>query len=121
MTGAKFTSVDDYITTFPEEVQEKLQTTRETIRKVIPDAVEAISYGIPVFKLNDKYVVYLSAWKHHLSLYPIPDDPKLQKELEPYEAGKGTLRFPFDQPVPQSLVKKVVSALAKENGERSSY
>lgn len=110
------TTVDEYISTFPEDIQVTLQQVRDTIRHAVPaEASEKISYGIPTFTVNGKYVVYFSGWKHHISLYPIPRyNEKLQKELEPFKAGKGTLQFPLDDPIPYDLVEKVAKALAAE-------
>jgi uncharacterized protein YdhG (YjbR/CyaY superfamily) len=59
--------------------------------------------------------VHFAAWKHHLSLYPVPDaDPAFAAELAPYLAGKGTLRFPLDQPIPGGLIERVVTLLAQQ-------
>ena len=116
----KPTTVDEYIQTFPDDLQVILQQIRETIQRTIPDAAEKISYGIPTFTLNDKYVVYFSGWKHHISLYPIPRAEELQGELEQYKEGQGTLKFPLDEPIPYDLIEKVAKALAAENAERTN-
>ncbi len=116
-------TIEQYIGTFPEDVQKLLKELHQKIHAMIPEAEEAISYGIPMFKNkeNGKYIVYFSAWKQHISVYPIPHGPKLQNELEPYVAGKGTLQFPLDKPLPYDLIKKVVDELAQENLERTGY
>lgn len=68
---------------------------RAAIRAAVPGAEERISYGIPTFAIRGRYVVYFSGWKRHLSIYPIPHgSPELEREIEPYRAGKGTLTFP---------------------------
>jgi uncharacterized protein YdhG (YjbR/CyaY superfamily) len=115
----KPTTVDEYISTFPEDLQVILQQIRETIQRTIPDATEKISYGIPTFVRNDTYVMYFSGWKHHVALYPIPHDNELQAELEPYMEGKGTLKFPLDEPIPYDLIEKVAKLLDAENTGRS--
>lgn len=117
----KPTTVDEYINTFPEDLQVILRQVRETIQRTIPDAHEKISYGIPTFTLNGTYVIYFSGWKHHMSLYPIPHAQELQDELEPYKAGKGTLQFPLNKPIPYDLIEKVAKALTAENADRLDH
>ncbi|MGH3345019.1 MAG: iron chaperone [Carbonactinosporaceae bacterium] len=110
-----FASIDDYISSFPEDVQIVLEEVRRTIRNVVPTADEAISYQIPAIKLNDRYLVYFAAWKHHIALYPIPTaDEAFEQEIAPYKAGKGTLRFPFRKPIPHDLIERVVALLVKQ-------
>lgn len=106
--------VDEYIKLFPKEVQDMLQAIRQILRRELPESTEVISYGIPCFKVDGKYVVYFAGWKNHISLYPIPKgDAAFQKEIAPYKAGRGTLRFSLDKPIPEGLIKKVVSLLSK--------
>lgn len=114
----QFKTIDEYIGTFPKNVQSILEKVRQIIQKTAPEAVERISYGIPSFNLNGRYLVYLAAWKCHISLYPIPSgDVAFQKELSPYLSGKATTRFPLDKPIPYDLVEKIVKFLMKENVE----
>jgi uncharacterized protein YdhG (YjbR/CyaY superfamily) len=120
MASEKFSSVDEYIASFPEEVQAILNKLRQTIRDEMPEAGEKISYGIPTFMLNDKYVVYFAGWKDYISLYPLPSgDAELQKEIAPYKSGRGTARFSLDKPIPYDLVKKIVEALIRDSAERT--
>jgi uncharacterized protein YdhG (YjbR/CyaY superfamily) len=118
-----FSTVDEYIKTFPEDIQKILEELRQTIREELPDeAEEVISYNIPTFKLHGNYVIYFSAWKDHISLYPIPRaDKALQEEMTPYMSGKGTLKFPLGKPISQSLVKKITKGLIESNRERTGY
>jgi uncharacterized protein YdhG (YjbR/CyaY superfamily) len=112
----KFQTVDEYIKTFPEDVQIILEKIRQTIRKAAPEAVEAISYGIPTFKLNGRYLVYFAAWKNHIGFYPMPSGAKaFKKELSVYKQGKGSIQFPLDRPIPYDLVYKIVSFRIKDN------
>jgi uncharacterized protein YdhG (YjbR/CyaY superfamily) len=114
----QFKTIDEYIGTFPENVQSILEKVRKTIQKAAPEAVETISYGIPSFNLNGRYLVYFAAWKRHISLYPIPSgDEAFQKELSTYLSGKATARFRLDKPIPYDLVEKIVKFLMKENLE----
>ena len=115
MTLQMFTSIDDYISSFPKEVQEILQKVRTIIRKVIPDGEEAINYSMPTIKRNGKYVIYFAAWKKHISLYPVPTgSTELPKEIEPYIAGKGTVKFLLKNPIPYDLIEKIVNAIMEE-------
>ncbi len=111
----KFSTVDDYINSFPEEVKTILEKLRKTIKKVLPEAEESISYDMPTFKIKGKYVVYFAGWKHHVSLYPVPaGDKAFKKEISEYVASKGTIKFPLDKPIPYDLVEKTVAFLLKE-------
>jgi uncharacterized protein YdhG (YjbR/CyaY superfamily) len=112
--ATKFASVDEYIDSFPAEVRERLTTVRDIAREVVPDCGERISYGIPTVTLGGRYVVYYSAGKQHIALYPVPADEALAQELAAYRAGKGTLRFPLKQPLPTDVVRRVVAALAAQ-------
>ena len=90
-------SVDGYIAGFPPATQRVLTRLRGTIRKALPRSDEAISYGIPVFKVDGRYVLFFAAWKAHYSLYPASDAlvAAFKDELSPYEVSKGTIRFPL--------------------------
>jgi uncharacterized protein YdhG (YjbR/CyaY superfamily) len=111
----QFGTIDEYINTFPKGVQSILEKIRQTIRKVAPEAIEAISYQMPTFKLNGKYLVYFAAYKNHIGFYPTPSGTEaFKKELSPYKAGKGSARFPLGEPIPYDLVKKIVMFRIKE-------
>lgn len=119
LTKKKFETIDEYIDTFPKSVQWQLKQVRLTIRKALPRAEETISYQIPTFKLNGKYIIYFAAWKNHIALYPIHTGVEsLKKELEKYKGSKSSAHFPLDTPIPVSLVKKIVRAKLKESLER---
>ena len=112
---ATFTTVDEYIASFPLEVQRTLEDVRAAIRAVVPGTEERISYGIPTFALNGRYVVYFSGWKRHVSVYPIPDgDPELAAAIKPFMAGKGTLKFALDKPIPIELIQRVTARLLEQ-------
>ncbi|HLJ12391.1 MAG TPA: DUF1801 domain-containing protein [Planctomycetaceae bacterium] len=108
-------TIDEYIAGFPDDVQDLLQTVRSTIRKAAPDAEETISYQIPAFKLHGN-LIFFAAHKQHIGLYPAPrGDAKFKNELSVYAGGKGTLRFPLDQPIPVRLIAKIVKHRVKAN------
>lgn len=114
--NGKFRTIDEYIKFFPEDVQSVLEKMRQTIRKAAPDAVEAISYQMPTFKLNGKNLVHFAAWKNHIGLYPLPSGiDAFQEELSLYKSSKGSIQFPLNKPVPFDLVEKIVIFRVKEN------
>ena len=117
---SKINSIDEYIDTFPEDVQPILKQVRRTMKAAAPQAGEKISYGIPTFTLNGKYLIYFAGWKHHISIYPIPvGDDAFNQEVAPYIAGKGTLKFTIDKPVPLKLITKIVKLKVAENSSRA--
>src|SRR5262252_2229632 len=111
MTDKKlFTTIDEYISTFPAETKAILEKMRQAIHKAAPDAVETISYNIPTFDLNGKHLVFFAGWKHHISLYPIPaGDEAFQQEIARYKRVKSTVQFPLNKSVPYDLVEKIVT------------
>ena len=111
----KSKTMDEYIKTFPNDVQNILEKMRQTIRKAAPEAVEAISYQMPTFKLNGKNLVHFAAWKNHIGFYPTPSGTEtFKKELSPYKRTKGSVQFPLELPIPYDLVEKIVIFRMKE-------
>lgn len=109
-----FDTVDDYIASRPGEVQGILQEIRRRALTVVPGAGEIISYGIPTITLDAHHVVYFAAWKHHISIYPAPNgDDGFERDIAPFRATKGTLKFPLGKPMPYELIEKVASLLAE--------
>lgn len=105
-------SIDDYISTFPPDVQTVLQAVRKTIHAAAPGAKESVSYQIPTFTIDGRPVVYLAGWKKHVSVYPVPElDEKLEPQLAPYLSGKGTAKFPLGRPIPYELIMALVQRL----------
>ncbi len=108
---------DKYISRFPTDIQKHLQQIRKTVKKIASEATETISYGLPAFNLNGKYLIYFAAYKNHIGLYPVPNGGKeLNKEFAPYStSGKGTVQFPIDNPMPIELITKIVRFRIKDN------
>lgn len=105
----KFTSIDQYIATFPSEVAEILQKIRQVICQTAPELTEGISYNIPTFYLNGKYIIYFAGYKKHVSIYPVQfEGTPFELELAPYVTGKGTAQFKLGEPIPYDLIKKIV-------------
>jgi uncharacterized protein YdhG (YjbR/CyaY superfamily) len=123
MTGTDIKSVDEYIRAQPETVQSVLKRVRNAIRKAVPGAQEAISYKIPSYKLRGVAFLYFAGWKRHYSLYPASGRvvTEFKDDLASYEISKGTIRFPFSQPVPEKLIGRIAKFRAKEiaDGEKA--
>jgi uncharacterized protein YdhG (YjbR/CyaY superfamily) len=114
----RFKTIDEYIFAFPKNIQKILEKMRHAIRESAPQAEEAISYGIPTFKLNGN-LVHFAAFTNHISFFPTSSGiSAFKRELSQYELSKGTVRFPIDQPIPLGLVKKIVRYRVKENMAR---
>jgi uncharacterized protein YdhG (YjbR/CyaY superfamily) len=115
--AAEFATVEEYIGSFPDEVQDILREVRRTIQAAVPEASERISYQMAACTLGGRDLVYFAGWKRHVSVYPVPtEDADLTQELAPYLAQRGTLRFPFGKPVPYPLIGRVAAALAGQHG-----
>jgi uncharacterized protein YdhG (YjbR/CyaY superfamily) len=111
----RFETIDEYIATFPRNVQEILEEMRRTIQESAPNAKEAISYQMPTFKLNGN-LVHFAAFKNHIGFFPTPSGiSRFKKELSHYETSKGTVRFPLNEPIPFDLIRKIVKYRVKEN------
>lgn len=109
--------IDEYIASFPEEVQVILEKVRMTIRKAAPGAAEAIKYQIPTFILNGN-LVHFAAFPKHIGFYPTPTGiEQFKDELSAYEGAKGSVRFPLDRPMPLDLIRRIVEFRVKENLE----
>ena len=121
MAKTNFRSVDEYITTHPEDVQSILQRVRSTIRKAVPGAQEVINYQMPAYKLPAGPVLSFAGWKQHYSLYGATDHlvTAFKDDLAPYKVNKGTIRFPLSQPVPVKLIERIARFLAKEAATRA--
>ena len=107
--------MDAYIASFPKEVQKLLEQMRHTIHQAAPEATEAMSYGLATFKQHGN-LVHFGAFKTHIGFYPAPRGiAAFKKEAAPYLAGKGTLQFPLDTPLPLDLVTKITKFRLQEN------
>ncbi|GLV55450.1 hypothetical protein KDH_22940 [Dictyobacter sp. S3.2.2.5] len=114
-----FTTIGEYISTFPADMQVILEKVRQTIHKVAPEAVETISYAMPAFDLNGKHVVFFAGWKHHISVYPLPaGDEAFQQAIVPYKRARGSIQFPLDKPIPYDLVEQIATLLIKETPQK---
>jgi uncharacterized protein YdhG (YjbR/CyaY superfamily) len=117
---AGYVSIDEYIASFPEDVQIILQELRATIKASAPGAVEKISYQMPTFFLNGN-LIHFAAWKNHIGLYPTPSGTEaFKQELSIYESAKGSIKFPIDQPMPLDLIRRMVKFRVAENLKKAA-
>lgn len=111
----KYSTIDEYITSFPTETQKILQHLREDLQQLIPDAKEKISYGIPTFTLNGN-LIHFAGYKNHIGLYPGSKAIEVfADDLKNYHTSKGTVQFPIDKPLPMDLIKKIVDFCVAQN------
>ena len=107
--------IDEYVSSFPPEVQDVLEQLRATITKAAPQAEEVISYGMPAFKLNG-LLVWFAGYSKHIGFYPrVSAIEAFKKELSVYKGAKGSVQFPLSKPLPRGLVRKIVKFRVKEN------
>ena len=109
-------TVDEYMGSFPAEVQELLKQIRAAILTNAPGAVEAIAYQMPAYRLNGKPLVYFAGFKNHIGFYATPTGhAKFAKELSGYKKGKGSVQFPLGQPLPLDLIVRIIKFRVEEN------
>jgi uncharacterized protein YdhG (YjbR/CyaY superfamily) len=115
MSTAKPGTIDQYIETFPPDVQKLLQQVRNTIKKAAPKAEEKISYSMPAFMFHGP-LVYFAGYKGHIGFYATPTGHReFKDDLAKYKQGKGSVQFPIDQPMPLALITRIVKFRMKEN------
>ena len=104
--------VDGYLANLPADQREALQRVRAEVARLVPDAAETISYGMPAFKLNGHFLVSFAGWKAHCSIYPLTDTflAAHADELKAYGRTKGSLHFTPEMPLPEALVEELVRA-----------
>jgi uncharacterized protein YdhG (YjbR/CyaY superfamily) len=114
------TTIDEYIADFPKDVQERMEKVRKAIRKAAPAAEEAIKYQIPTFVLKGN-LIHFGGYKNHIGLYPGSRPvEKFKDELSRYEISKGTVRFPFDKPLPLGLIGRITKFCVQRNLAKAS-
>jgi uncharacterized protein YdhG (YjbR/CyaY superfamily) len=118
MTGG----IDEYLVALDQPKRSTLQTLRQTILAIIPDAEECISYGMPAFRLDGKVIAGFAAFKNHLSYLPHSGSVlgELSDDLAGYKSTDGSLHFPIDKPLPRALVKKLIATRLDEVRRRAT-
>lgn len=116
MAKTDYQSVDGYLEAQAEVARAVLARVRAVVRKALPKAEEGISYQMPAYRLPEGWVIYIGAWKQHYSLYPVSAGvvAALGSALAPFDVEKGTIRFPWVDPVPVRLIAQIVKARARE-------
>jgi uncharacterized protein YdhG (YjbR/CyaY superfamily) len=112
----KYETVEEYMAALPDDRRAAMEQLRTAVRAAAPAATEAISYNMPAFKLDGRFFVSYEAYKRHYSLFPWTDSmvEELGDALKPYAVGRGTIRFPADQPIPVDLVKRIIEIRLRE-------
>lgn len=113
-------TVAEYLGALPDDARATLEEVRAAIRSAAPDAIEKIAYGMPGFYLDGHPIAYYAAFKAHCSYFAASGETlkAFAKELEPYDVAKGTIRYPIGEPLPASLIRKLVEGRIAENAAR---
>ena len=107
--------VDEYILSYPKEIQKLLKQVRATVKKAAPKSTEVISYRMPAYKQNGM-LLWFAAHTSHIGLYPGASGiAAFKKEISIYKNAKGSVQFPFDKPLPLTLMTKMVKFRVNEN------
>ena len=113
--NAAYVTIDEYIQMCPKDVQERLNTIRQLIRRIAPEAQEKIAYQMPTFFLNGN-IVHFAAHTKHIGFYPTPSGiTRFKRELAKYVSSKGAVQFPMEESLPVELIKKIVRFRVEEN------
>lgn len=116
----KFKTVSEYLSVLPESSRGIMERLRSTIKKAAPEAEELISYNMPAFRYHGM-LVYYAAHKEHIGFYP--GNARLievfKDDLVGFKTSEGTVQFPFDKPIPLSLISKIVKFRVKENAVKA--
>jgi uncharacterized protein YdhG (YjbR/CyaY superfamily) len=111
--------INDYLKTVPEPQRTKLEVVRQIILKAAPTAEETITYGMPGYKYNGKYLISFAAFKDHMSIFPGAEPIEVLKdELKDFKISKGTIQFTLDKPIPDPLLERVVRLCVDRNSKK---
>jgi len=114
------TTVDEYISQYPEYIQEILRAVRAVVREAAPQAAERLGYGMPGYYLNGG-LVWFGAHTRHVGFYPTPSAIQaFKEELAAYKQSKGAVQFPLDQPIPYDLIRRIVQCRVAENAAKGA-
>lgn len=115
MTGESVT-VEEYISRYPDEIQEILRKVRATILEAVPSDEEKVRYDMPAVMLGGRYALHYAAWKKHIGIYPVATaGDELEADIAPYRSGKDSLTFPYNRPIPYELIGRVAAFLAERH------
>jgi uncharacterized protein YdhG (YjbR/CyaY superfamily) len=115
-------TVDEYLATLPDDRRAAMEQLRQTIRAAAPNAHEQLSYKMPAFKTHGQFLVSYDAFKKHYSLFPASDGvvESLGDEIRPHLAGRGTIQFKADRPLPLDLIRRIIEIRLGENEARAT-
>lgn len=115
-------TIDEYISQFSSDVKKILTEIREIVKTVAPEAEEAIRYGMPTFRLNNRNLFHFAAFNKHIGVYPTPPIIEAMKdELKIYKTSKGAIQFPLSEEMPFQLIKEIVKECVKQFNASKSY
>lgn len=101
-------TVDQYLKGVPPAFRAQLEDVRRTIRKLVPEAAESISYGIPGYKYDGRPLIYFSAAKEHVAVHALSDDVVADAKARGFGVGRGAIRFTPDRPLPKTLLTRAI-------------
>lgn len=110
--------IDDYLATLKGPEKELIERMCKSIRQLVPDATEEMSYAMPAFKYRGKGLAAIIANKHFLSLYPFTGVAKLGVDLSDYECTSGSIHFTVDKPIPEKLLRQIITARLEQIDSR---
>lgn len=120
MPKTKPTAVTEYIESAPKEAQARLREIRAILKKIAPNATEALKWGSPVFE-GKRILFSYTAYKSHLNFMPThPAMEPFKKELTEYKTGKDTIQFPYDKPLPKALIRRIAAYRVKQVREKDA-
>jgi uncharacterized protein YdhG (YjbR/CyaY superfamily) len=115
----KTNAIDEYLKPFSPEVQKQFNICRQLIHQTLGSCTEGISYGVVVFKQNDKYVVYMGAYAKHVGIYPAPNgSAEYNTELQKYKKGKATIQLPIHAEIPTAFLTQTIQYMQQSHHER---
>jgi uncharacterized protein YdhG (YjbR/CyaY superfamily) len=105
------TPIDAYLEQVDPNQKTVLLKLRNLIRQMVPDAEESISYGVPTFKYQKRPLIYMAAFKDHMSLYPASDAmiESIGPDVASFRTSKGTLQFTVNRQIPDSILKRIIT------------
>jgi len=105
----KYNTIDEYISSFPENTKNILENIKHTYKKIAPECDEYFGYGVPAIKINNKNIIYFAAFKNHIGIYPSPSTIIFFKnKLKEYKTAEGTIQFPINNDFPYNLLEEII-------------
>ena len=113
-----YKDIDEYLANFSDDIRGKLEEIRKTVKEIVPEAEEKISYGIPTFTYHGN-LLHFAGYETHIGFYPGSAPIKeFAKELAEYKTSKGTVQFPLNKPIPFDLIRKITEFCVAGNSKK---